>query len=135
MWLLFAKMTIMLINPNKKLAALLGIFALLMVFFAPLISHAFELPNASLNQVICTQSGLKQLPNQTPVQPHAKLFNHCAYCSLANDQHLTITQDFTSNAYLASPAINRFPYYNFPNLASFYPSDPPSQAPPFSITA
>jgi hypothetical protein len=132
---IFVIIPLMFTYQKNKYAAWLGILALLLVSFAPLISHALELPNSESNQVICTQNGVKQLPNQAPLQSHGKVFNHCAYCSLATDQQLIFTPDSSSDLYLNYSGINHFAFYQSLRLASFYPSDHPSQAPPFSFSA
>ena len=116
----------------KKLTSWIAVFAILLVSFAPVISHAKSLHDLQGSEKICTVHGMKEIPSSPiPVNnDHVIHLQHCAYCSLASDKaYLPI-----SNVQLGLTVIPSyskfFIEYESPLLQAHFQSSHPPQAPP-----
>ena len=119
------------VKAKNKLLAWLGVFALLLATFAPIVSHAIELHDVGHEQVVCSQNGVKFIPHSSPFgHSHQLNLNHCAYCSLATDKQFIHHSDVSLNTKIFNSSTALLHAYDVPILQAYFQSAHPPQAPP-----
>jgi hypothetical protein len=122
----------MLKTNQKRIISWVAIFAILMTTFAPLVSHALSLSNASFVEV-CTSQGVKLIQtndsNSQDQKPGIDL-NHCLYCTLATDKAYLPASNIQLGSTLISSNSKFFIEYESPVLQAHFKSSHPPQAPP-----
>lgn len=116
----------------KKLTSWIGVFAILLVSFAPVISHAKSLHELHDSEKICTVHGMKEIPGSPiPVNnDHVIHLQHCAYCSLASDKTYLPVSNVQLGLMVIPSYSQFFIEYESPVLQAHFQSSHPPQAPP-----
>ena len=125
----------MLKTNQKRIISWVAIFAILMTTFAPLVSHALSLSNASFVEV-CTSQGVKLIQtndSNSQDQKSNEHSNHCSYCTLATDKAYIHSGDIQLGLTLISSSSKFFIEYESPVLQVHFQSSHPPQAPPALI--
>ena len=116
-----------------RFASWIAICAILMVSFAPTISHAKALNDPQGSEKICTAQGIKEIPSSpaSPVDQHSAIhLQHCSYCSLASDKAYLPAENIQIGS-IAIPSYSQFfTEYETPVLQAYFQSSHPPQAPP-----
>ena len=115
---------------RHRLAAWLGLLALLLTVFAPIVSHALEQHSNPITSLVCTQNGVKQIPSEIPVTPHSSTMNHCGYCALSADQAWMPAIGVVADTHVYPSYMAFVRLYEVPVLQSTFKSTYPAQAPP-----
>jgi Protein of unknown function (DUF2946) len=117
----------------QRCASLIAICAILMVSFAPIVSHAKALNDLQGSQEICTATGIKLIPSSpySPVDQHSAMhMQHCAYCSFSSDKAY-LPSDTVQIGSVVIPSYSQFfTEYEAPVLQAHFQSSHPPQAPP-----
>ena len=116
----------------KKLTSWIAVFAILLVSFAPVISHAKSLNDLQGSEKICTVHGMKEIPGSPiPVNnDHVIHLQHCAYCSLATDKAYLPVSNVQLGLMVIPSYSQFFIEYESPVLQAHFQSSHPPQAPP-----
>ena len=110
-------------------------FAILMTSFAPMVSYALNLSNASFVEV-CTSHGVKLIQTNDSKSQDQKSsidLNHCSYCTLATDKAFIPSGAIQFGSTLISSSSKFFIEYESPVLQAHFQSSHPPQAPPTLI--
>ena len=116
----------------KKLTSWIAVFAILLVSFAPVISHAKSLNDLQGSEKICTAQGVKELPGSSipSDDDHVIHLQHCAYCSLATDKAYLPVSNVQLGLMVIPSYSQFFIEYESPVLQAHFQSSHPPQAPP-----
>ena len=116
----------------KKLTSWIALFAILLVSFAPVISHAKSLHDLLGSEKICTVHGMKEIPSgPVPVNnDHMVHLQHCSYCSLASDKAYLPASNLQLGLMVIPSYSKFFIEYESPVLQAHFQSSHPPQAPP-----
>lgn len=116
-----------------RFASWIAICAILMVSFAPTISHAKALNDLQGSEKICTAQGVKEIPSSpaSPVDQNSAVhLQHCSYCSLASGKAYLASCNIQIGS-VAIPSYSQFfTEYETPVLQAYFQSSHPPQAPP-----
>jgi len=117
----------------KRLTSWIAMCAILMVSFAPIVSHAKSLNGLEESQKICTSQGIKDIPSSPsyPSDQHSAMhMQHCAYCSFSSDKAY-LPSDTVQIGSVVIPSYSQFfTEYEAPVLQAHFQSSHPPQAPP-----
>ena len=122
----------MLKTHTKRIVSWVAMFAILMTSFAPMVSHALNLSNASFVEV-CTSQGVKlvQTSNSDSQDQKSSITpNHCSYCTLATDKAYIHSSNIQLDSTLIPSYSKFFIEYESPILQAHFQSSHPPQAPP-----
>jgi hypothetical protein len=122
----------MLKTHTKRIISWVAMFAILMTSFAPMVSHALNLSNASFVEV-CTSQGVKlvQTSNSDSQDQKSSITpNHCSYCTLATDKAYIHSSNIQLDSTLIPSYSKFFIEYESPILQAHFQSSHPPQAPP-----
>jgi hypothetical protein len=122
----------MLKTHTKRIVSCVAMFAILMTSFAPMVSHALNLSNASFVEV-CTSQGVKlvQTSNSDSQDQKSSITpNHCSYCTLATDKAYIHSSNIQLDSTLIPSYSKFFIEYESPILQAHFQSSHPPQAPP-----